>query len=209
MQSISGKSLNQESISEDAPVQAIPENHQTIFDAGLKNIWQNGWAVLRARWYFRKATFLGKKVRVWGKPSVQNWGKLVIGDRARLVSTIATSEFVVEGGLLEIGEGTFINYGCSIGATERVSIGANCSIGTYCILMDNDYHRLEPDLRYERPVSAPITLEENVWLGARVIVLRGVTISAGSVIGAGSVVTRNIPPRSLAVGVPAKVIREL
>jgi maltose O-acetyltransferase len=75
--------------------------------------------------------------------------------------------------------------------------------------MDNDFHRLEPERRDERPLSAPIILEENVWLGARVIVLRGVTIGAGSAIGAGSVVTRDIPPRSLAVGAPAKVIRSL
>ena len=175
----------------------------------LKNLWENGGAVLRAHWYLRHATSLGEKVRLWGKPSVQNWGKLVIGDRVRLVSTVARLEIVVEDGLLEIGEGSFINYGCSIGATQLVRIGAHCSIGTYTILMDNDYHRLEPERRYERPESAPIILQENVWLGARVIVLRGVTIGAGSAVGAGSVVTHDLPPRSLAVGVPARVIREL
>jgi maltose O-acetyltransferase len=75
--------------------------------------------------------------------------------------------------------------------------------------MDNDFHRLEPERRLERPDSAPIILGENVWLGARVIVLSGVTISAGSVIGPGSVVTRDIPPRTVAAGVPARVIKEL
>jgi len=75
--------------------------------------------------------------------------------------------------------------------------------------MDNDFHRLEPERRNERPDSAPIILEDNVWLGARVIVLKGVTIGEGSVIGAGSVVTKDIPPRSLAVGMPAKVIKTL
>lgn len=175
----------------------------------LKNILENAGAVLRARWYFRHATFLGSRVRIWGRPSVKNWGRMVIGDRVRLVSTVAKLELVAEGGALEIGEGTFINYGCSIGATQLVRIGANCSIGTYAILMDNDYHRLEPERRNERPESAPIVLEDNVWLGARVIVLRGVTIGAGSAIGAGSVVTRNIPPRSLAAGAPARVIKAL
>jgi maltose O-acetyltransferase len=175
----------------------------------FKNIWDNARAVLRARWYLRHATHLGKKVRLWGRPSVQNWGRMSIGDRVRLVSTVAQLELVADGGTLEICEGTFINYGCSIAAMDLVRIGANCSIGTYAILMDNDYHRLEPERRYERPESAPIILEENVWLGARVIVLRGVTIGAGSAIGAGSVVTHPIPPRTLAVGVPAKVIRKL
>ena len=123
--------------------------------------------------------------------------------------TVATLELVSEpGGTLEIGDGAFINYGCSIAATRLVSIGPKCSIGSYTIIMDNDYHRLEPERRNERPESAPIVLEQNVWLGARVIVLRGVTIGADSVIGAGSVVTRDMPPRSLAVGAPAKVIKE-
>jgi maltose O-acetyltransferase len=127
-----------------------------------------------------------------------------------MVSTIAPLEIAVgEGGRLEIGANTYINYGCSIAATKLVRIGRDCNIGTYVIIMDNDFHRLEPERRAERPESAPITLGDNVWLGARVIVLRGVTIGQGSVIGAGSVVARDIPERSLAAGVPAKVIRAL
>ena len=176
----------------------------------LNEIWHNGWAVLRARWYLRHATRVGPRVRLWGRPSVQNRGTMIIGDRARLVATVACLELVAQaGGTLEIGEGAFINYGGSIAASQLVRIGPRCSIGTHVIMMDNDFHRLEPERRDERPLSAPIILEENVWLGARVIVLRGVTIGAGSAIGAGSVVTRDIPPRSLAVGAPAKVIRSL
>jgi acetyltransferase-like isoleucine patch superfamily enzyme len=177
--------------------------------ATLTNAWDNGRAVLRAHWYLRHATSLGKKVRVWGKPSIKNWGTLIVEDNVRLVSTLATLELVAESGTIKIGQGTYINYGCSISALECVSIGPRCNIGTYAILMDNDYHRVEPERRNERPESAPIILEENVWLGARVIVLHGVTIGVGSVIGAGSVVTRDIPPRSLAVGMPARVIRSL
>jgi acetyltransferase-like isoleucine patch superfamily enzyme len=176
----------------------------------LSRLWNNGWAVLRARWYLRQATTVGPKVRLWGRPSVRNDGRMIIGNRARLVSTITPLELVAgRDGSLEIGEGVFINYGCSIAASKLVRIGPNCSIGTYVIIMDNDFHRLEPERRNERPESLPIILEENVWLGARVIVLRGVTIGAGSAIGAGSVVTRDIPPRSVAVGVPAKVIKTL
>ena len=175
----------------------------------FQHVWHDGWAVLRARWYLRQATALGARVRLWGCPSVQNRGRMLIGNRACLVSTVATLELVSEpGGTLEIGDSTFINYGCSIAASRSVSIGPRCNIGIYTIIMDNDYHRLEPERRNERPESAPIVLEENAWLGARVIVLKGVTIGTNSVIGAGSVVTHDIPPRSLAVGVPAKVIKE-
>jgi acetyltransferase-like isoleucine patch superfamily enzyme len=149
-------------------------------------------------------------VRVWGAPSVSNHGTFIVGDRARLVSTMATLEIGVgSGGVLEIGEGVFVNYGCSIAATKSVRIGAQSTIGPHVIMMDNDFHRLEPERRNETPPSAPIVLEANVWLAARVIVLRGVTIGAGSAIGAGSVVAGDIPPRTVAAGVPARVIRSI
>lgn len=167
-------------------------------------------AALRARWYLRKVTSVGPRVRVWGRPSVRNSGTMIVGDRARLISTIATLEIVVEkGATLEIGEGSYINYGCSIGATSLIRIGPRANIGTHVIMIDNDFHELDPSRRLSRPPSAPIILEENVWVGARAIILRGVTVGADSVIGAGSVVTHDIPPRSLAVGQPARVIRSL
>jgi maltose O-acetyltransferase len=172
--------------------------------------WRATRAALRARWYLRSATLQGPRVRLWGRPVVRNDGQMIIGNRVRLVSTITPLELVAErGGILEIGESTFVNYGCSIAATELVRIGPRCNIGTYVIMMDNDYHRLEPERRNEMPPSAPIILEENVWLGGRAIILRGVTIGAHSVVGAGSVVTRDVPPRTVVAGIPARVIREL
>ena len=153
---------------------------------------------------------MGSRVRLRGRPSIDNKGRMVIGSRVQLVSTIATLELVaMEGGTLEIGDRTLVNYGCSIAAAERVRIGQRCLIGTHAIIMDNDFHRVEPERRLEWPDSRPIIIEDNVWIGARVIVLAGVTIGEGSCIGAGSVVNAAIPPRSMAVGVPARVIREL
>ena len=169
-----------------------------------------GTAVLRGWWYLRHATRVGARVRVWGRPRIRNWGEMIIADRVRLVSTVATLELVADrGGRLEIGEGTVLNYGCSVGATGLIRIGAECNIGTHVIMIDNNFHRLEPERRRERPEPAPIILGDNVWVGTRAIILRGVTIGTDSVIGAGSVVTRDIPPRSLAVGVPARVIKRL
>lgn len=169
-----------------------------------------GLAVARARWYFRGARALGPRVRVWGRPVVKTRGTMLIRDRARIVSTIATTELVAEeGGTLEIGVSAFINYGCSISAGKLVRIGARCNIGTYCMVIDNAFHELDPERRHLRPESKPIILEENVWLGGRVIVLPGVTIGRNSVIGAGSVVTGDIPPDVIAAGVPARVIRSL
>ena len=186
--------------------QSPSEYKKYLSDDGFrKYIWPTIWA----RWCLRRATHVGMKVRVRGWPSIDNNGTLIVGDRVRLVSTVATLELAVVGGILEICEGTFINYGCSIAAQKLVRIGPNCRIGTYVMITDNNFHSLEVDHRDELPESDPVILEENVWLGGRVILLPGVTIGMGSVIGAGSVVTHAIPPRSLAVGVPARVIKEL
>ncbi len=169
-----------------------------------------GRAALRAQWHLRSATKLARTVRLQGKPAIRNYGKLIIGDRVQLVSTVATMELAVgPEGTLEIGARTFINYGTAISASQLVRIGPRCQIGTYCLMMDNDFHRLEPERRLERPESHPIVLGENVWLGGHAIVMSGVTIGDDSVVGAGSVVTRDVAPRTVVAGVPARVIREL
>jgi acetyltransferase-like isoleucine patch superfamily enzyme len=175
-----------------------------------RELWAKGHTSARAQWHLRSATDVARTVRLRGRPVVSNLGTLIVRDRVKLVSTVATLELATgPDGTLDIGERTFVNYGCSLSAMLLVKIGARCQIGTYCIVIDNDFHRVEPERRLERPESAAIVLEDNVWLGARVIVTSGVTIGEGSVIGAGSVVTRDIPPRTLAAGVPARVIRGL
>lgn len=170
----------------------------------------NGRAVLKARWYLKDATSVGERVRVWGRLAVTNNGELTIGSRVRFnASPLPTELGVSRGGKLEIGDGSYINYGCSIGATELIRIGPRCNIGSHVIMMDNDFHRMEPERRDELPPSAPIILEENVWLGVRAIILRGVTVGAGSVVAAGSVVSKDVPPRTLVGGIPARPIRQL
>lgn len=141
---------------------------------------------------------------------VHNHGQIVIGNHVQLLSVTSTLEIVTAPeGLLDIGDHCYINHGCLIGATKLVRIGSNSTIGPQVVMMDNDFHRLEPERRNERPESRPVILEENVWIGARAIILPGVTIGKDSVIGSGSVVTKSIPPRTLAVGSPAHVIRNL
>ncbi|MBI4317755.1 MAG: acyltransferase [Chloroflexi bacterium] len=121
---------------------------------------------------------------------------------------ITPSELIsFPGGRLEIGNSVYINRGTTISAFKSVTIGNNCQIGTHCIITDNDLHSAEDHLA--RPESRPVVIEDDTWLGTRVIVLKGVTIGRGSSIGAGSVVTRSIPRHSIAAGVPARVIRRL
>ena len=167
-------------------------------------------AVSHARWCLRHADELGRNTRLWGDARVLNEGRMVIGERVRLDGSQAPLELVAAGGAtLEIGERTFINFGTSIVANQHVTLGERCLIGPHCSVMDNSYHRLEPERRYESPPSDPVVIGNNVWLGIRTIVLPGVTIGDDSVVAAGSVVSHDIPPRTLAGGVPAKFIRSL
>jgi maltose O-acetyltransferase len=115
------------------------------------------------------------------------------------------------GYLLSIGSRAFINYNAIILDSTPVTIGERTWIGPGLQLY-TACHPLDAATRTaERPLesASPITIGDDVWLGGGVIVLPGVTIGAESVIGAGSVVTRDIPPRVVAVGNPCRVIRKL
>lgn len=159
-----------------------------------------------ARWYLRRCTRVGMYTRVYGRPRVVNKGILIIGEHVMISSTIATTELAVSpGGRLEIGDRASINYGSSIGATGLVRIGSRCMLGTHVMILDNDFHEIEQ--RDKVPLPRPVVLEDNVWLANRSLVLPGVTIGHDSVIGAGSVVMTDIPPRCVALGNPARVIR--
>lgn len=164
--------------------------------------------VLLGMWHLRGCTSVGRLPRVYGRPRITNLGEIIVGDKFRFFSSTVTSEMVAyPGGRIEIGSNVFVNYGASLSAHRLVRIGDDCQIGSYACMMDNDYHRVED--RSQPGESYPIILGKNVWLGVRVIVLKGVTIGDNTVIGAGSVVTKDIPPDCLAAGVPAKVIRTL
>jgi len=178
-----------------------------VHNRGLRWSLQAAYQVLHARWALREATSVGT-VRLRGRLKLRNAGRTIIGDRVRFDGTVVPLDLACgEGASLEIGEGTFLNYGSSIGALAHVSIGRNCDIGQYAIILDNDFH--STDRHSEPGVSRPVFIGDDVWIGARVAVLPGATIGQGAVIGAHSVVRGEIPPRTLAAGVPARVIRYL
>ena len=114
-----------------------------------------------------------------------------------------------ESGRITIGGGALLNLNVMVAALERVEIGAHCMLANGCLITDADHRFDDPDT----PVpwqgftsDGPTVLGDNVWLGAHAVVTSGVTIGRRSVIGAGSVVTRDVPEFSVAAGVPARVI---
>jgi acetyltransferase-like isoleucine patch superfamily enzyme len=163
---------------------------------------------LRGKWQLRSCTRVGGWTRVTGKVNVKNQGELIIGERVQILSHFVPSVFVVlRGGKLEIGDRTMVNYGADIAATRSVVIGRDCLIGTHVIILDNGFH--DPANKHEMPDAKPVRVEDRVWIGNRVTILPGVTIGHDAVVGAGAVVTSDVPPRSVVVGNPARVIREI
>lgn len=110
---------------------------------------------------------------------------------------------------LSIGDRTFANYGLVVLDCAEVRIGNDCQLATNVQLLTAT-HPLDPaDRRSGWELAHPITLEDDVWLGGGVIVCPGVTIGAATVVGAGAVVTKDLPAGVVAVGSPARPVREL
>lgn len=106
------------------------------------------------------------------------------------------------GARIFIGEGTYLNDGCQVLASKEIRIGRGCAISWNVTIIDDDGHGIKPP-----PYSASVAIQDKVWIGCNVTVLKGVTIGEGSVVAAGAVVTESFPARSLIGGVPAKLIR--
>jgi acetyltransferase-like isoleucine patch superfamily enzyme len=147
-------------------------------------------------------------VRLHGSLQLSGRGEVVLGEGVTLVGTVVPVELVTySSGRIEIGNHTFINYGSSIAARASVKIGSYCHLGHYTFVMDNDQHDVVR--RMELPQSYPVVIEDHVWIGAKAVILPGVHIGSRAVIGAGSIVTKDIPPRCVAAGNPARVLRHL
>ena len=116
--------------------------------------------------------------------------------------------------IINIGNNVGISSAC-IWAKKSITIGNYVKIGGDCIIFDTDAHNLNyidrRDIAKDTPYakSKPIVIEDDVFIGTRCIILKGVTIGARSIIGSGSVVTKSIPPDCIAVGNPCKVIRQI
>jgi acetyltransferase-like isoleucine patch superfamily enzyme len=161
---------------------------------------------LNAQLQLRSCGTVPMTTRLRGRAFIDNSGRIQLGEGVRINARTVPVEMVVwPGAELVIGAGTYLNYGLSLSAEGRLTIGENCLIGSYVNILDSDYHDI---LDHTLPGKvAPVEIGNNVWIGSRVIVLKGVHIGDGAVIGAGSVVTKDVPARSVAHGVPAQVVR--
>ena len=167
---------------------------------------------IRTFFVFKNAKIIRFPIRIRGKKLISVGKGFVTGFNCRIDAyTESTKKLVIE-----IGKNVQINDNVHIGAVESIIIGDNVLIASKVFITDHnhgDYSGGKQDspkgIPKERVIhSKSVNIERNVWLGEFVAVLPGVTIGEGSIIGTMSVVSKNIPPFSIAVGSPARVIKK-
>jgi acetyltransferase-like isoleucine patch superfamily enzyme len=136
----------------------------------------------------------------------QEKSQLTLGERAWLRTEYGTNYITLfPGARIEVGPDALINA-AMLHAKQEIRIGSDLRLGFGARILDADLH----DLDSETPErSAPVRIGDRVWIGAHALVLRGVQIGDDVVVGAGSIVSRDLPPRCLAVGAPARPIRQI
>lgn len=161
-----------------------------------------------ARVWLGACDSVGPKTRAFFRPHIENAGRIEIGGGVRLNSNWAPLELVTgPEGVLQIGDGVYINYGTLISAERHVRIGANVMVGNYSLISDTEIPAIAVPRRRVVEEPRPVEIGEGAWLAARVTVLPGARIGAGAVIAAGSVVAGEIPAGAVAGGIPARVLR--
>lgn len=140
----------------------------------------------------------------WPMPKVIHKGGELLAGNCQFYSGVRLE--VGPRATLMIGNGTYLNRNTLIVCEDRVEIGKNCKIAWDVIIMDSDLHPINES---SPMVNKPVRIGDDVWIGCRSIILKGVTIGYGAVIAAGSVVTKDVPPKTVYGGSPAKFIAEL
>jgi acetyltransferase-like isoleucine patch superfamily enzyme len=173
--------------------------------------------------YAPSAVF-GPTVKFIPNAEVVNWGpreNLTIGEYSHIAGQLGINR---PGGRLSIGGHSFVGPQSRIWAIDEIKIGNFVLISHLVDIHDNDSHSLEAALRRQDPIdlferkrpvdfknvaSAPIRIEDDVWIGFKCTILKGVTIGRGAIVAAASLVTKDVEPFTLVAGNPARVVRTL
>jgi acetyltransferase-like isoleucine patch superfamily enzyme len=135
------------------------------------------------------------------KPRVRNMGGVLEAGNCLFFPGVRLE--VGEGARLSIGTGTYLNRNTEVIAWREVTIGQDCMIGWDVLIMDTDQHPVPGRGLDNRPVH----IGDRVWIGARAMILKGVTIGDGAIVGAGAIVTHDVPAGAVAIGPSAEVVR--
>jgi acetyltransferase-like isoleucine patch superfamily enzyme len=158
-----------------------------------------------ARVRLRRCTSVGEGIRVFGRVDLVDRGVRRLGNRVTLDATICPIELKAEPeGEIVFGDDVYVEAGVSVWAYSRITVGSRVRLGAYCQLVDNHFHMPGED-RFKFPKSKPVTVEDDVVIGAHVVLLPGAHIGQGSIVHPRTVVTRRMPPHSEIRGVPATI----
>lgn len=172
------------------------------------------WTLIGIVWVrFKKVRMAGYSYFL-GLPHINNLGKISIGPSCMFISSKTGNAVGLnhccmlttqsKSSCIQIGSHCGFS-GASIWCFKSIKIGDYVKIGANCLIMDGDAHQDDP----RAGSNKEIVIEDNVWLGANVVVMKGVRIGRNSLIGINSVVTKDIPSNVIAAGNPCRVIREL
>lgn len=185
---------------------SLKRDHDVPFSFLVRKAIIYFYSKVTARFNLRRCDEVGQRPRTRHRPFIKNMGKIVIGSDVNINSRNVQTDLVTgPDGLLEIGDKTSINFGVSLVANEKISIGKRVRVGPYTMIYDSNMH--VQGKRYVRAPGDPVTIGDDAWLASRVMVMKGSKIGKGSVIAAGSVVSGIIPPYVVAAGVPARIVK--
>ena len=160
---------------------------------------QRAWA----RWSLRRTSSVGSRAVVLGRPTVDATD-LVVGTDFKIWS--GHRKTLISGwGPIRIGDRVFVNCGTVLISVRGITVGDDVALANEVYVMDSNSHGVEG----RSHVEAPVTIGDGTWVGARAMILPGVTIGKRVVVAAGSVVTRDVPDDVLVAGNPARVVRSL
>ena len=145
--------------------------------------------------------------QVLGEEEIRRLFFELTGQQAASGFTLWTPFYTDFGKNIRVGKNVFINHACTFMDRGGITLGDDVFIGPkVCLITEN--HGLEPTMR-RTLTSKPIHIERGAWIGAGAIVLPGVTVGENAVVGAGSVVTHDVPANTVVAGNPAKVIKQI
>lgn len=173
---------------------------------------------LYKQYLFNRFAIIGKNVAIHKSASIScvKSQSIIIGDNCDILC-----KFVTRGGHIQVGNNTTIRFNTIIGSIEQVIIGNDVIISNNVHIYDNNNHPISPKKRLEmctsgfysplwdwdKSESAPVIIKDNVWIGERSTILKGVRVGEGSIIGCDSVVTKSVPPYSIVAGNPARIVK--
>lgn len=152
---------------------------------------------------FNLISFISPEIQI----DIRNKGMIIFGKKCSILKGNLFG--VRENGIITISDGSFFNRNCQVVSHKKIFIGKNVYVGPNTVIMDHDHIFSIKGVEKKKFNSKAIIIEDNVWIGANVIILKGVTIGKNSVIAAGTVVTKDVPPNSILIQRRDNYIKEL